>query len=388
MHLIKEIFSSKWKYGSPILYVGILISFLLISYYNLSIGYIMSPDSFFYSKYVDHLIKLNFNIYNFYSQSTFINPNYTVTIPVLLMALSKSFFGIGWQHTFVIINLVLVLFSLILFSKSLLLLKVRPLVISLAMPVLTLSSDLLAYPRFILTDTIFAFFVVLLVFLIIKSIVKQKINYFSLVIVMIMIFITRPASIPYIFATCVFVFILLYQINYSSKLIILFISLLIILIPILLAFFHILMEHYLTDISQIKFILKYANRGIVVVERLETYVNPPPVTFFENIYFYFIKIINFFKYYASDFSTIHKILNVSQNMIIIFSIIILSSLKNSTMLINKTILFILLLSLSVASFHSLTIIDYDWRYRYPLLLPLIMLFPISIESFLRYKIVK
>ena len=392
MYFIKKVFSSEWRYGNIVLYLGTLISFSLIAYYNLSFGYIMSPDSFNYSIYADDLIRLNFNLKNFYSSDIFVrntNPIYTVTIPVLLIALSKLIFENNWQYAFIICNLILVFFSLILFSKSLLLLKIRPIVISLAMPVITLSVDLLAYPRFILTDTIFAFFITLLVFFIIKGIVREKFYYFSLILYMILIYFTRPTALPYNFAICTFLFILMYKVNYTPKLIILFIVILTILIPMILAILHFLMEFYKSELSsRFEFILRYANEGIVVLKREETYIQPPPITFFENIYFYFIKIIYFFKFYSIEFSLTHKILNIFQNLIIFFSIILWLSIKRSTKAINNTVLFILFLSLTIAAFHSFTLIDHDWRFRYPLVQPLIMLLPISIEVFLRNNYIK
>lgn len=35
--------------------------------------------------------------------------------------------------------------------------------------------------------------------------------------------------------------------------------------------------------------------------------------------------------------------------------------------------------------HSFTIIDFDWRYRFPLILPMIMLFSISLKIIFRLK---
>ena len=392
MYFIKKIFSSEWRYGKIILYLGILISISLIAYYNLRFGFIMSPDSFYYSMYADDLIRLNFNLNNFYSSDTFIpnnNPRYTITIPVFLMALSKFIFGTSWQYAFIVLNIILVFLSFILFSKSLLLLNVRPLLIFLAMPILALSVDLLSYPRFVLSDTIFAFFIMLLVFLIVKSIAEKKFNYFFIILVMISLNFTRPTALPYNFAIFIFIFITMYQINYTPKLIILSISILAILITIILATLHNLMELYQNDLpSQFKFILNYANQGIVVLKREETYIQPPPISFFENIYFYLIKIIYFFKFYSVEFSTIHKVLNIFQNLIIFLSIILWFCLKTNTRIINETFLFILFLSLTVAAFHSFTLIDHDWRFRYPLMQPLIMLFPISIEVFLKNNYIK
>ena len=97
---LKEIFSSDWKYGGNVLYFLLTICILAISYYHLNIGYIMSGDSKSYSEWADILIKLNFNLYNYYSQNTFINPNYIYTIPVLVIALLKILFGTEWQMAF------------------------------------------------------------------------------------------------------------------------------------------------------------------------------------------------------------------------------------------------------------------------------------------------
>jgi len=49
---------------------------------------------------------------------------------------------------------------------------------------------------------------------------------------------------------------------------------------------------------------------------------------------------------------------------------------------------VIILSFSVAAFHSFTLIDYDWRYRFPLILPLLTLFPLSLEIYARKCLVK
>ncbi len=378
--LIKKKFSSDWKYGIKTLYLIILIVFSLISYYHLSKGFVMSPDSNWYSREADNLIKLNFNLYFF--KNPHVIPSFFYTFPVLLIALSKLLFGAEWQIAFMTFNLILVFFSLILFTSSLLLLKVRPLVISLAIVLLTLSIDLLIWPRYILTDMLFSFLIIFTVYVIIKSIVKEKSYYFLLTLLMILMFFTRPTAPVFILTTCIFILLIKNQINYTPRFIVLSILGLVIIIPIIFSTLHYLMEIYLINNNQVNFLLKYANKGIVVIARPETFIQPP-ITFVNNLYLYFIKIIIFFKPYAAKYSMIHTILNTFHTFLIIFSIIIWSYLNESIKSINETFLFILLMSLMVSAYHSFTIIDYDWRYRFPLILPLIMLFPISIEMLLR-----
>ena len=109
--LIKKIFSTKWIYGTKILYLTIFLSFSLISYYHLFKGFVMSPDSFWYSEAANDLIKLDFNLLKYYFQNTHTIPSFFYTFPVLLIALLKILFGTEWQNTFMIFNLIIVFFS-------------------------------------------------------------------------------------------------------------------------------------------------------------------------------------------------------------------------------------------------------------------------------------
>ena len=188
INFIKIIFSHEWKYGVKLLYLGVFITFSLIAYYNLNIVVIMSPDSGTYSRWADDLIELDFNLYKYYFQNTFFTPSYMYTLPVFLVAISKTIFSTEWQIAFIIFNIILVFFSLILFSKTLLILKIRPMLILLTMPLLILSVDLLTWPRYVLTDTIFSFFIVLVVYLLIKSIVKEKLYFYSISLIIILLF--------------------------------------------------------------------------------------------------------------------------------------------------------------------------------------------------------
>ncbi len=156
---IEKIFSRKWEHSFKILYLSFIISFSLVAYRNLDIGFIMSPDSFAYSRWADYLIDLDFNLLKFYDQNTYVRPNYIYTVPVFLIALSKTIFGTEWQYAFMVLDLVLIFCSLIIFYKILILLNVRVLVISLSMLLFPMSVDLLTWPRYILSDTIFSFIV-------------------------------------------------------------------------------------------------------------------------------------------------------------------------------------------------------------------------------------
>ena len=342
----------------------------------------MSSDSESYSKWADILIELDFNFYRYYSQNTFINPNYIYTIPVLLIAILKLLFGSNWQYFFMLLNITLVFFSLIIFLKSLLILKVRPLVISLAMPILTLSIDLLTWPRYILTDVIFSFFVILTVYLIIKSFVDSKLNYFCLLLMIILIYFTRPTSLPFIVAIISFILISKVKIDYSPKLKLLFGGILFIISPFVLATIFQLMNIYFNDNAQVIFLIEMVEMGMIVHDRPETWVEAPK-TFFDLAYLYFLRFIYFFNPYAESFSIIHVALNSIQTFILFFSIFVFLFFRENFYLMSKSIKLILLICFFVAYFHSFTLIDFDWRYRFPIILPLTMIFIISVEILLK-----
>ena len=90
-------------------------------------------------------------------------------------------------------------------------------------------------------------------------------------------------------------------------------------------------------------------------------------------------MINVTNHLFKYFSLIHIILNLLQTFVILLSLIFWFFLSENYKILNKSVLLILLVCFSVAIFHSFTLIDYDWRYRFPIILPLTIIFPISFE---------
>ena len=285
----KKISSSNWEHGNRVLYFSIFVCFSIFYFYHYSHGYVVSSDSEAYSEWADILIELNFNFYKYFSQNTFINPNYIYTIPVLLIALLKILFEIKWQLAFMNLNLLLLFFSLILFSKSLLLLNVRPLVISFAMPILLLSVDLLIWPRYILTDMIFSFLILLLIYVIIKSIIFNKFNYLNLLILITIIYLTRPTSLPFIFAILSFIGLTKIKYNYSQKFILFSTFLIILIIPFIYSIIFEFMNIYLVEKPQALFLIEMVKKGMIIHDRPETWVNVPN-SFFDLAILYLLDL--------------------------------------------------------------------------------------------------
>jgi len=377
---MKNIFSTQWKYGNMLLYIAIVVCFTLIAYYHLNSGYSMSTDSKRFSKWADDLIRLDFNLYEFFS----IDINYNMpslffySVPVVLIALCKVIFVNEWQFAFLILNLSFVFFSLIIFVKSLLLIKVRPVLISLTLPLIVASVDILIWPKFILSDMIYAFLVLLSVYLIIKGIIKDKINYLEISIIIFLLLASRPSSISAVFAILSFIIISKFPIFMKQKNILLFILITFVSTPFLLSLVYFFIEFYFDNIDKIDFYTDMVKNGMIIHDRPETWVNQPQ-NFIDIVYIYFLRLINFFNPYASTFSIVHIALNAIQSVSILVSVFIWFFFGGHIKIYDKIFLFILLLSFSVAAFHSFILIDYDWRYRFPIILPLILLLPISLE---------
>jgi len=374
---MKSFLFTQLRDSKKLLYLSILVSFSIIAYYHVSIGYCFCGDGHTYSDWADDLIKLNFNLSNYYDQNIWAL-SFFYTLPVTVVALLKVFFGDGWQYAFFVLNLSLVLFSLVIVSKSLLIIGVRPVLISITMFILVASPDLLLWPRYILSDTIFSFLVVLSMYIVIRGFVMDKINYIGLISIIGIILLSRPSSVPVVFAIFSFLMISRIHIHDKPKLILFLFIALFIITPIIFSFLHNFVETFLSDHDQRKWTVGQANLGMIIHDRPETWVSPPE-SFFDFTYLYFMRMISFFTPYVAAFSTIHIVLNSLEAFIIILSTTIWAFLGGNIKAFDKTVLFILLLSFSIAAYHSFTVIDYDFRYRFPLIMPLIMIFPIAME---------
>lgn len=382
--LMNNFIFRSFNFKNSYLYLIIILTFIVISYYHLNSGFYMSPDSHRFSRWADELIKLDFNLFNFYLiEKDFHRPHlFFFSVPVLLIAVCKIIFVNEWQFAFLVLNLLFLFFSLIYFVKSLLLIGVRAILISLAFPLIVISVDILTWPRYILSDMTYAFLVILATYFIIKANVRNEINYIEFFSIIFLLLATRPSSLPVIFAIIFFVIVSRFQIFSRQKNILVFISLILFSITFLLCLAYSILELNFNHNGKVKFITDMVKLGMIVHDRMETWTDVP-TNYFDVLHIYFLRLINFFNPYASTFSVFHFFLNIIQIVFILLSVFIWSFFGGDTKIQDHTFFFVLLLSFFIAAFHSFTLIDYDWRYRFPIILPLIMLFPISLEIILK-----
>ena len=387
--IMKKPLLDRFNLSKEKLYFSVLFFFLIIAYFNLNSGYIESSDSHRFSRWADSLIEFKFNVIDFYKiEKSDHRPHlFFFTVPVLLISLCKVIFLNYWQLAFLILNLVFIYFSIIYFTKSLLLIGVRPNLIFISLPLIVLSVDVLVWPKYILSDSSYAFLVFLANYFIVKSIYKDKFLYKKISFIIFLLLASRPTSIPIIYAILFFMMIYKLQIFSLHRNILLLIFFLFFSTPVILGIFYQLIDLNFNQIPKVDFLTTMVKKGMIIHDRPETWVDIPD-SFSDIIYIYFLRFVNFFNPYAETFSIVHILLNVLQIFLIILSILIWFISGNIIKSYNKIFLFVIILSFSVAAFHSFTLIDYDWRYRFPIILPLLTLFPLSLEIYARKSLVK
>lgn len=365
------------------LYLSVFLTLFLIIAYLLNKGpNYSSPDTLLHLKWAESLVNLKFNFYDFFKQNSFVTPVYFYTVQIILVATTNFFFENNWFYFLFGLNLLLVFLSILFFLKILLMIGIRPIIISFCVPLILISPDWMSFPSWILTDTIYSFLVIFLTYVIASSLIKESFSYYLIIFILVLMFFSRPSFPPIILAVITFVLIYNYNIQIKPKLLFILFFLFFLITPIFFTLVHYLGEIYLSENSTWLYWSNLADKGIVIWKRYETYTLPPN-TFFDHVFFYFLRLISFFKPYANTFSKFHIIVNFIQLSYFIFSIYLWSVLCSNNKIFNKLIIFILLLTVNVSAFHSFILIDWDWRYRYPIILPLMLILPISLEILLR-----
>ena len=93
----------------------------------------------------------------------------------------------------------------------------------------------------------FIFLILLLIYVIIKSIIFNKFNYLNLLILITIIYLTRPTSLPFIFAILSFIGLTKIKYNYSQKFILFSTFLIILIIPFIYSIIFEFMNIYLVE---------------------------------------------------------------------------------------------------------------------------------------------
>ena len=372
--------NNKIVYRHLVLKFSLVFSFTAIILSVIYNGPISDPDTYQFIEWSDLLIQNSFNLLAFYSLVEFWIPTYFYTTLILLFSILRSIFPETWQIFFLILNLFSILTILWCFYS--LRKKITSLVWPLAIaPILFLMSDLLVWASHIATDTYFA----ALVMFGITLIFKKEVLYpsFSLFLTLALLAISRPTS-PSVIIGLVLIFVLLktetYNLIYKHIKALVFS-----LIGLSALFFAFLIGNTEVSNELIDGFRSMAFAGEVIRFRPETWLSPSE-RFTDLIILFLVRFISFFQIWVSDFSLIHNILNsifntffILSSLCFIFCNFIFNKQKSTQ---YQLALFLLIIAGSL--FHSGTLIDFDWRYRYVYAAPMALFSAITFEKVILY----
>jgi hypothetical protein len=372
-----------------IVWITFLFVYTILAAVALYQGSVLSPDTGSYIRWADLLISYQFNYYRFYTDIEFFTPPFFYTLPVTLFAVLKLAMNDQWIVGYQIANLVALFFALFLYTKIACYLEIRKWLIAVSLLVFLVSIDFLLWPRYILTDTLFVLLVMLAIFAVTTRINKHYSSRILITALLLLLLIARPSSIPYIAVLLFFV----YMPSLSQKMLVnktLFLRLGICILLSSVFYSIVIMANAsgFIESDTIDYWNKWVEKGVVIDSRPETYIIYE-ATYLGTAKLHLYRMVGFFTPFAKDFSVFHNILNGL--LLLGCYVVILAMFRYSfsefeqnntrasaTALLSTLIVF-------VAIFTSTILIDYDWRYRYPVIAPLILLTTLILDNYLNSR---
>jgi hypothetical protein len=390
--MIKPNLNSKYQ----IAYIILLgIAWCVYTYYR---GVITTSDSIFWESFADILIKHNFNYVEFLDNAKHRASPLFYSIWISIIALSKLLFGNNWGIGIVTINL------LVGVSVAILLLKITwNTTGKLACTIFTslflvLCYDFHLWIPFALSDIIFTticFSVFYLALTLCQGLAEPRRRFAGIIVLASIAVLFRPAWPPLLLFTTSSLFLAFFfrlkKLNNNERhnFILRSTSLICLLMPLTIGTHSYLMLNpdkwpFTIFGDYISYIASDYRKGIVLYGRLETFHFPPSTIWdYTNITLH--KFFAFFYFDIKTYSSMHRLVNYIFFLPIyglsVFAVAQLFNKANClSPLIWITILECTSFILLFALFHSSSQIDYDFRYRIPCLLPLILLATIGFNE--------
>jgi hypothetical protein len=378
---------SKWLV--PAITVTLAAAYGIFSY---SQGVTKASDTITYSHWADTLISSNFNYLQMSREISFVVSPLLYSGWVTVVALFKSTLGPRWPVGIVLLNYCLTLLAVWGTLNLIKRMTQDALSILLAGALLLIAFDLFSWIHFVLSDSSFmaiTFAVYYLFYHLSISMEKRStlVWRLSLCIALVLLAICyRPTGLPLI---------IIGGLVYLSKVMLknggaierarlarrggAALCLFGIAAIVLHAYFMKEPSSWPLSFasSWIQRLSEEYHQGYVVPQRPETYVLNP-ASMLDYVFITLKKLVYFFSPLANSFSFAHKVANLA-----FFVPVYLLALSGALKLFRSSALLAvtqwwagwiaLLWTASFALFHAVQQIDYDWRYRLPCLLPLIVL---------------
>jgi hypothetical protein len=363
-------------------------------------GIVMSPDSRSYSRWADILIQYNFNVLKFLENVHDQIPPLFYFNWVTIAAFNKVLFGENWGLGIVTLNLLSGIFAAFLLIKTSQALTGKPACAIFAGLFLLICHDFYLWIPYVLSDILFSF-LCFLIFTLTISLNQQPVQFskkvIGLVALLCFALFFRPTWPPLLIFALLSISLAIFfnsiaaDPNKRHRFIIGCTLFACVFIPAII-FCHSYLTLYpekwpFSFMSEwVSIVATDYQQGIVIYARPETYHTPP-----HDLLSYALisahKMIAFFYVSVHSYSFKHTIVNY-----IFFVPVYVFSLSAIVQLFKKAngpspanwwcIFYCVLFIFLIACFHSLQQIDYDFRYRLPCILPLILLASLGLNEFI------
>ena len=340
--------------------------------YNFFQGLVLSSDSYTYISWADQLIANNLSFSEFHKskESSFIYFFYDFFL--LYISLLKIIFNEFWQTAFFYLNLLYLGISLKIFYElsnfSRNQLKINIILIAL----LILSLDFLVWPHFLLTESIFIMLFMSSIFFyreyFIESNTRNLFYLLGFIVFSILSLFIKPGSIGLL--SGLLFFHIFKDISWFKNefLIKIFFIGLIFLIPFIFEF----VLNALNDTNNLKIsqLIGYAQSGFIIDDRESTYIISDNINlrdvFLMRLFYFFIPIV-------PEMSKLHIFADSVFALVLFLSLLTWTLFSNRYLIHSKKLCKLMLCIFMFSAFyHSATLIDYDWRYRFPSLMPMVL----------------
>ena len=345
-----------------ILLSNIILFTLVIFFFNVEYQY--SSDVRRNIQFAEFFIENNFNLIELVKYLIDVRSiEFNIIISILIYSIGLLIDNLA--VIFFILNFVITLFLFYLVKKDFDEKKINIFYFHFFCYFYLLNPDLKLWQSFLLFDYLCA----VLIFIHFRFLIKEK--FLISILFLILLLLLRPTSIfilPIIFLYIFFRY--FYKAKNSTQINLLIFS------TITAFFCFSLIYINVDDLSFISPRLNYYKdfnlEGLVVHDRwsLDFEIN----SIFKLIILFLIKFFAFHQFFSSDFSLIHNVYNIVYYTpyIMTFLFIFIKIYSNNDLSFNKYYLisfyFVIIYSLS----HSILLIDYDFRYRTPLYIPIIL----------------
>lgn len=342
----------------------------------------------YYSVWADNLIKANFNYAYFFKNNIFMVPITFYFGFINLVAISKIILGANWYYGIFFLNIIATSSTAVILASLIYKLTKCNLSVWFAFFAFLLCYEIIYWSSTALADSIASFFAFLIFYLFILLEEKGGTHLYINIAIILTMFISSFFH-PTGFLIVLSIFLFLFYGFIENKLPLLkrrefafILTIFILLFFIIIPYAYIIKSICLSLGSNkancaLSFVAESFGKGEIIRSRPLACVLPP-VTLLDYIVIILKRFISFFQFAAVGFSPIHNIFS-SIYFIPLYLFYVLGLLysllfqKDKKRIIYKTVLLSFLFIFIKSLFHSLTIIDFDWRYRLPILPHIILI---------------